>query len=109
MVIEQLKDAFWEAVADCLVQFHGFSRADAQERARCHRADLERVLGNRFEPGLVYNDEPFYIAGRLAGRELELHPFRREYDAILTRRLGSVGEAEVAEPVSTFRPGQDGW
>ena len=86
MVMEQLKDAFWEAVTDCLVQFHGFSRTDARARARDRRTDLERVLGNRFEPGIIYHDEPFYIAERLAGRELDVQRHRLEYDAILARR-----------------------
>lgn len=108
MGIEELKDAFWEAVIDCLVQFHDFSRTDARARASDFRSWNERVLGDRFEPGIVYHDEPFYIAGRLAGRELDLQRHHLEYDAILTRRLGSM-ELEGARPVSTSRPGQGGW
>ena len=106
--IERLKNAFWEAIIDCLVQFHGFSRTDARARARDRRAGLERVLGNRFEPGIIYHDEPFYIAERLAGHELDLRRHRLEYDAILARRLGSM-ELDFAEPASTIRPGRDGW
>ena len=108
MVMEQLKDAFWEAVTDCLVQFHGFFRTDARARARDRRAGFERVLGNRFEPGIIYHDEPFYISERLAGRELDLQRHRLEYDAILARRLGSM-ELDFAEPASTIRPGRDRW
>lgn len=41
MVIEELKDAFWEAVVDCLVQFHDFSRTDARAQA----SDLRGTSG----------------------------------------------------------------
>lgn len=109
MVIEQLKDAFWEAVIDCLVQFHGLSSIEARARARCRRMELERVLGNRFEPGIIYHDEPFYVAERLAGRALDLQRYRVEYDAILTRRLGSMAELGAAGSASTHTLGQDIW
>ena len=109
MVMEQLKDAFWEAVVDCLVQFHGFSTGEARARARCRRAEFERVLGDRFEPGIIYHDEPFYVAERLAGRDLDLRSHCSEYDAILTRRLGSVSGIDVAGPISTSSLGRYGW
>lgn len=98
MVMELLKNAFWEAVIDCLVRFHGLSGADARARAFRLRSDIEAALGTRFEPGLIYHDEPFYIASRLAGQELDLEPRRAEYDEILTRRLGHVLETGVTAP-----------
>jgi hypothetical protein len=101
MVIELLKDAFWEAVVDCLVRFHGLSGAEAKARALRFRSDIEFTLGNRFEPGLIYHDEPFYIASRLSGRELDLERHRVEYNEILTRRLGAVPDVTATVPGST--------
>ena len=109
MVMEQLKDAFWEAVVDCLVQFHGFSRMDARAQAFNLRSRLERVLGNRFEPGVIYHDEPFYIAARLAGREIDLRRHWPEYDAIRSRRLGRMTESGDAGANSTSGLGLGGW
>jgi hypothetical protein len=102
MVIELLKDAFWEAVIDCLVRFHGLSGTEARARACRFRADIELALGTGFEPGLIYHDEPFYIASRLAGHELDLEPHRVEYSAILTRRLGA---PDIAAMVPGSTPG----
>lgn len=107
--MEQLKDAFWEAVVDCLEHFHGLSRVDAQARASDLRTRLERLLGDRFEPGIVYHDEPFYIAARLAGRELDLLRHQAEYDEIRARRLGGMAGLELAQPASASRPGQEVW
>lgn len=108
VLTEQLKNAFWEAVIDCLVQFHGLSSSDARARALRLRSKIEFALGTRFEPGLIYHDEPFYIASRLVGRELDLEPLRAQYDTILTRRLGSMAEPGTAAPVSN-RLAEGGW
>jgi hypothetical protein len=114
MVIEDLKNAFWGAVVDCLVQFHGLSAGEANTRASALRSDLELALGTKFEPGLIYHDEPFYIASRLAGNELNLEAHWEDYRAILARRYGPV-EAEMAtsggfaSQISTSDRAQGGW
>lgn len=113
MVNEQLKNAFWEAVIDSLEQFHGFSRTEAKARAFDLRSDIERAPNSRFEPDLIYHDEPFYIASRLAGHELDFETYLPAYRAILTRRLGHL-DAEVpnvsvsASPAAALRLAQGG-
>jgi hypothetical protein len=96
MGIEQLKNAFWDAVVHCLVRFHHVSCTEARARAFDLRSRAERALGSAFEPGLIYHDEPFYVASRLAGRELDLQLHRAEYDAILAQRLGTIHDVTAA-------------
>lgn len=87
MAMEELKNAFWLAVTDSLVQFHGFSFIDAKARAFELRSKIENVLFLGCMPDLIYHDEPFYIASSLAGHELELQQHMAEYQAILERRF----------------------
>ncbi|HEX5872368.1 MAG TPA: hypothetical protein VFY65_18190 [Longimicrobium sp.] len=102
MVTEELKNAFWDAVSDCLVRFHGFTRAEANARTFARHSEVGSEPGRAFEPELIYHDEPFYIASRLAGHDLDLEPHLVAYHAILTRRLGHVpGVAVAGVPASS--------
>ncbi|MBW3538707.1 MAG: hypothetical protein KY476_00405 [Planctomycetes bacterium] len=80
------KDSFWEAVVDCLVEFHSIDRSVATCKAACLRNDLEK-LPDRLpdEDELVYHDEPFDVACDIAGRQVDFDCHRREYEAILSR------------------------
>ena len=113
MVTDQLKNAFWEAVTDSLEQFHGLSCIEAKARVFDLRSDIEGAPRSRFEPDLIYHDEPFHIASRLAGRELDLEPYLPAYRAILARRLGHLeaGVPDVGVPASPAAPrlAQGGW
>jgi hypothetical protein len=109
-----LKDAFWEAVTDSLEAFHGFSHMRATARVLHLRSELEGGPQSRFEPDLIYHDEPFYIASRLAGREVNLEPHLPAYRAILARRFGHLEAGDPLVSVSAShaaapRLGQGGW
>ncbi len=79
------RDAFWGAVVDCLEQFHGKSKPDAEALA----SDLRRRIEHP-PPGidndLIYHAEPFDVACKLAGVELDADSHRRTYERILRRR-----------------------
>jgi hypothetical protein len=79
-----VKDAFWQAVEDCLIDIHGLSPSDAHRRGRDLRAEIESP-----PPGLssdiFYHAEPFDVACELAGNQLDISQYRSQYDLILDR------------------------
>jgi hypothetical protein len=78
------RDAFWGAVVDCLEQFHGKSKPDAQALANDLRARVERPPPG-IDGDLIYHAEPFDVACNLAGVELDPDSYRRPYELILRR------------------------
>lgn len=96
-VMGQLKDGFWEAVADCLVEFHGMPRAEAAPKARELRALLDWGPASPSYPDIIYHDEPFYIANRAMQRELQIDDFHEAYYHILARRVGRDSGIVVTE------------
>jgi hypothetical protein len=88
MIDLQATDEFWSVVEECLQEFHHLSPVDAVQKTR----ELRRKL--KFPPPglpadlaseIIYHDEPFDVAGDLAGRRLDLDQHRSQYDAILSR------------------------
>lgn len=88
MINLQATDEFWSVVEECLQEFHHLSPLEAVQKTR----ELRRKLKSP-PPGLppdlaseiIYHDEPFDVAGDLAGQRLNLDRHRRQYDAILSR------------------------
>jgi hypothetical protein len=80
----RVKDGFWGAVVDCLVEFHNMARADAASQSD----ELRHKLDNP-PPGLMDNlylhEEPCYIACDIAETELDLDPLYPQYELILQR------------------------
>lgn len=77
----QVKEAFWRTVEECLVEFHHLPRAEAFRQVQELRVRLERPpLG--LSGDVVYHDEPFDVACRLAGKALDLSSHRPRYEAI---------------------------
>ena len=78
-----IKNAFWGAVEDCLVEIHGLQRAEAHQK----REDLRQRIESP-QPGLssvlIYHAEPFYVACDLVEKELEPSQYPL-YEAILER------------------------
>lgn len=97
-VMEQLKDGFWEAVLDCLVEFHHMPRTDAAPRVCESRAMLDWGAASPFVPDIIYHDEPFNIANSIAQRELDIEDYREAYFRIRDRRLGRSSGIRVTDP-----------
>jgi hypothetical protein len=100
--IQSLKDAWWAVVADCLVEFHGYSRSYADAAAAKLRARIESPPPG-LESDILYHDEPFDVASRLAGASLEMPPPRDRYHAIRDRRFGGAERYLVANAAPTER------
>jgi hypothetical protein len=98
MVIDQLKNAFWEAVVDCLEQFHAVPRIEAKARVFDLRSDIESGPYRTFEPDIIYHDEPLYVAARLAGCHPEFTENLPAYRAIRERRFGHIGDQVAGAP-----------
>jgi hypothetical protein len=91
-----LKDAYWEIVVDCLERFHGYSRSAAWEAASNLRSDLSSLpTGETLPPydvELFYNEEPYYMACDIAGRDLPPGVHDREYQAVVRERYAPAEE-----------------
>lgn len=78
------EERFWRVVEDCLVELHGFTRAEAEARWQ----DLVRRLRGHPDRGveeMIYHDEPLYVANDLAGHELDDRAVDGAYRAIQER------------------------
>lgn len=79
---EQLQSSFWEAVTMCLERIWHLDWSDANALVERHRAKL--AASNSPEVALlVLHNEPFDVAGELAGKEIDREGFQEEYAAIL--------------------------
>jgi hypothetical protein len=73
------------AVLACLVEFHEFSRNDAEqalEKLVKHLAAAPSPIGRR-AINLVTHAEPFDIACDISKRKLDLAKLRQQYESIL--------------------------
>lgn len=105
--MDQLKNAFWEAVVDCLEQFHAVPRMKAKAMAFDLRSDIEAAPSRMFEPDIIYHDEPLYVAARLAGCHPEFTENLPAYRAIRERRFGHIGSVGAGVPVTpSGHPGE---
>ena len=87
MVEARAASAFWAAVEDCLVGFHGMQRETAAEMVtsfwrRLPQGPVENSNGSSFAD-MIYHSEPWYIACNLADRELPLRAHQAGYNEIL--------------------------
>lgn len=96
MIDERLKDAFWASVIDSLVEFHQMDWSHAKRRVSEYQARIRCAPAEASFPDLIYNSEPFELANRLAGGELDIVDHRDVYLGILERRFGIVGLAATA-------------
>lgn len=102
-VMDQLKDGFWEAVVDCLVDFHHMPRSEAAPKAGKARAILDRGPASPLYSDVIYNDEPFNIANDIARQPLNRGELNEAYLCILERRVGSESGIVVTEvPIHTL-------
>ena len=96
-VMEQLKDGFWDAVLDCLVEFHHLPREEAAPKVREFRAILDWGDASPFVPDIIYHAEPFRLANDIAERELDIADYREPYFRIRDRRIGRSSGIVVTE------------
>lgn len=60
---------FWTAVEDCLVRFHAIDIHLAREKTQSLWQRLRQTAQPEAYRDMIYHEEPWYIACRLAGRE----------------------------------------
>jgi hypothetical protein len=78
------ESGYWAVVADCLVAFHGYGPKSADAIIAGYRARLEGLPPSTY--ALVFHEEPFYLAGELAEKPLELDEhYTAAYAEILAR------------------------
>jgi hypothetical protein len=82
------KDAYWLVVRECLIEFHDLSKHEAQRRVGFFRRNIESVEPE-IKSDIFYHNEPFDVAGYIAGREIEMSDgdFNR-YEQILQGKFG---------------------
>jgi hypothetical protein len=95
MTRQQLEAAFWATVEDCLMDFHGLTKAAAAEKVTDFWRRLRDIsvpnTGERKEKpdqafdDLIYHAEPWHLACNLAGKDTPLEPNRIAYEGILKR------------------------
>ncbi|MSQ09537.1 MAG: hypothetical protein EXR52_00810 [Dehalococcoidia bacterium] len=79
--------AYWEAVRQCLVRFHGMSSKAARDVVSRYRLRLResgppmRTL--RADEDIVCHEEPFYLACDLAGSVLDETRYWSAYEELL--------------------------
>jgi hypothetical protein len=85
----KLKKAYWQVVADCLVELYGVQPLEARRRVRDLRGRLEAPAADSSEPpawpDLFYHQEPLYVAAELAGQEPHEAALDSRYQVILKR------------------------
>ena len=90
MIPAEIMNGFWEAVDQCLVEFRGFSKADAHAESAAYRARLARpVSGLPDDWGAsICQEEPFHVACDLAGKQLDLLKVWPKYDRMMDQVEG---------------------
>jgi hypothetical protein len=103
MVDAALVVGFWKAVEDCLVEFHDVTRGGASESVG---QLIDRLRGvseasnDRSFSGMIYHEEPWYIACNLSGNELALAQHWSEYQTVLARN----GLKRQSDQSQNYRP-----
>ncbi len=81
MLTEKSKQAFWRAIRDCLVEFHGLPAAKADERVSAIEKDY--VRRGKHPTDIVYHEEPFTLACELVGNPLDYFAVKERYEKVL--------------------------
>ena len=75
---------YWRVVEVSLIEIHGLPRGWAKTLVSEFRARLT-ALPPGIDGDIIYHDEEFNVACRLAGRNLSEDEFQLEYDEIIDR------------------------
>lgn len=98
---QQLRDAYWGLVRECLTRFHGLSEAEAERLVAEMLRDMENAPEG-IDTDVVFTTEAFDLASELAGRDLELRPVLNEYLAMVNRHYAHI---PVPAPARDRPPG----
>ncbi len=77
VIPDEAKDQFWAVVKECLRVFHNRRRQVALREVGHLRNKLALAPGEEIE--LFFHSEPFDVACRLAGRDLDIKDFLARY------------------------------
>jgi len=80
VIPNEAKDQFWAVVKECLHVFHNQRRQLALRKVGHLRNKLAHLPCEEVE--LFFHSEPFDVACRLAGRDLDVKDFLARYLAI---------------------------
>lgn len=84
MIDTKAKETFWQVVEECLIEIHGLSKPEAHRRSRDLYTRIEATPAG-MSSDIFYHAEPFDVACDMAGRQLALSQYRRQYDPIVQR------------------------
>jgi hypothetical protein len=87
---QRAKNAFWNVVEECLIEFHQLPRVTAHKKSKDLRARIEslpREMSSNIREDIddIYHDEPFYVACDVARRQLDLKEYYSRYAQILDK------------------------
>lgn len=92
MMTARAKQHYWQAVAGCLVEFHGLPPSTARRKCEELRKEVES-RPTALERNLFYHHEAFDVACDLAGRQLDQAKRQQQYERILFRGIPPPNEA----------------
>ena len=78
---------FWDAIIECLVQFHGMEQNNALKRVSDFQDRLLQTPEYIREDvcTIIYHSNPFDVACDLARTQLDVSEYRKPYQEILER------------------------
>jgi hypothetical protein len=86
---------YWRAIERCLVEFHGWDNARAHERVERFIGDLAPVRPPDVDD-LILHENPFEIAGDMAGHYLDPFVYRERYEPIFEACKREYAEKQAA-------------
>ncbi len=77
VIPDDAKDHFWTVVLRCLVEFHKIPRPTSQAKVRRFRKKVEGYPNGAID--LLYHNEPFDVACRIANHPISVKKFIKRY------------------------------
>lgn len=95
IVPDDAKEEFWAVVTDCLHAFHGRTLAASRREVKQERGVVDSLPMD--EAMYFYHREPYDIACRITGRQIDVEEHRDRYLHIRDVKHGT-GIAEQGKP-----------
>jgi hypothetical protein len=77
IISDREQDQYWRIVRRCLVEFHHLTEMAAQAKVRRLQEDVEALP--RKDAELFFHAEPFDVACRITGQDLDVERFLSRY------------------------------
>lgn len=100
---------FWDAVVECLVQFHKLDYGKAYLLTTDLRRRLTEAGAKLDEIDLFYHKEPFDVACTLAGNELDMDKYHAQYLEILDNVYDPQTKGGASSPPSQVQSLSPSW